>query len=175
MAIKDLFGKKSNKMVTAQDAENISNEVESKDFVRAEVSRRNTFIPRANFNEPKNYVKNGSAEKYNVEAIILEGVMTSIKDVIIDLNSFKFKIIPFDLLLRYNFNSIESLKKIDVPILFLHSINDELVKYSHAEQIFNLTKNSNKQLITLDGEHQNAHFISYDIYIEGIKSFLNNL
>ena len=69
MAIKELFGKQSNKLVTAKEAESIANEVESKDFVRAEVSRRNTFIPRANFNEPKNFVKHGSAEKYYVDSI----------------------------------------------------------------------------------------------------------
>ena len=48
MAIKDLFGKQSNKLVTAQDAENVSNEVESRDLVRAELARRKTFVPQVN-------------------------------------------------------------------------------------------------------------------------------
>ena len=69
MSIKDLFGEQSNKLVTAQDADGVTNEVESKDLIRAEVSRRETFIPRIDFNEPKNFVRHGSAEKYYVDSI----------------------------------------------------------------------------------------------------------
>ena len=69
MTIKDLFGKQSNKLVTSQDSENVSNEVESKDLVRAEIARRNTFVPKVDFNDPKNFTYHGSAEKYYADTI----------------------------------------------------------------------------------------------------------
>ena len=69
MAIKDLFGKTSNKLITAQDAEKVTEEVESKDFVREELERRKSFVPRADFNDPKNFVRYGSAERYYVDSI----------------------------------------------------------------------------------------------------------
>jgi len=69
MANHDLFGTKSNKLITAQDAENISDEVESKDLVRAEMLRRKTFTPKIDFNDPANFVRYGSAEKYYVDTV----------------------------------------------------------------------------------------------------------
>ena len=55
--------------------------------------------------------------------------MTSIKDVATDLNRFKFEILPIDLLLKYNFNTLESIKEVTSPVLILHSKDDQLVKY----------------------------------------------
>tara|TARA_Y100000310_G_scaffold100674_1_gene98506 strand:- start:3988 stop:15597 length:11610 start_codon:yes stop_codon:yes gene_type:complete len=69
MSLNDLFGQKSNKLITAQDAENTSNDVESKDLVRAEVARRKTFIPKIDFSDPKNFARYGQAEKYYVDTI----------------------------------------------------------------------------------------------------------
>lgn len=69
MTIKDLFGKQSNKLVTSQDSGNVSNEVESKDLVRAEIARRNTFVPKVDFGDPKNFANHGSAEKYYADTI----------------------------------------------------------------------------------------------------------
>jgi uncharacterized protein len=115
------------------------------------------------------------AEKYNIKGIILEGVMTSIKDVILDLNFMKYKLLPIDLLFKYDFNTIKSLEKIDVPILILHSKNDKLVHYKHAEKIYGTIKNEFKKLITLDGEHHNAHYISSNLYIDEVNNFIDSL
>ena len=115
------------------------------------------------------------AEKYAVGGVIFEGVMTSIKDVVKDLNFFRYNILPLDLLFKYNFNTGESIKNIDEPVLFLHSKEDSLVRYNHAETLFSLAKNSNKQLIPLKGSHQRAHYDSYDIYVKGVRDFLETI
>ena len=63
------FGKKSNKLVTLQDSENVPSEVESKDLVREETARRNTFVPKVDFGDPKNFAHHASAEKYYADTI----------------------------------------------------------------------------------------------------------
>lgn len=69
MSIKDLFGQKSNKIVTSQDSENVSNEIESKEIISSEIDKRKTFIPRVNFLDPKQFAKYGLAEKYYVDSV----------------------------------------------------------------------------------------------------------
>ena len=77
--------------------------------------------------------------------------------------------------LKFDYNAVESVKQLDEPILFLHSKADSLVRYHHAETLYSLVKNSSKEIIPLTGSHQTAHDDSYDIYFEGIRSFLNRL
>lgn len=115
------------------------------------------------------------ATEYSVKALIFEGVMKSIKDVALESNSFRYKILPLDLILKFDYNTVESVKHLDEPILFLHSKADSLVRYHHAETLYSLVKNSSKEIIPLTGSHQTAHDDSYDIYFEGIRSFLNRL
>jgi len=115
------------------------------------------------------------ATEYSVKALIFEGVMKSIKDVALESNSFRYKILPLDLILKFDYNAVESVKQLDEPILFLHSKADSLVRYHHAETLYSLVKNSSKEIIPLTGSHQTAHDDSYDIYFEGIRSFLNRL
>ena len=112
------------------------------------------------------------ATEYSVKALIFEGVMKSIRDIVMDMNLFKYNILPLKLILKYNFNTMESIKYIDEPILFLHSKEDSLVRYNHAQTLFSLTKNQKKQIIPLTGSHYTAHNISYDTYFNGIKKFL---
>lgn len=114
-------------------------------------------------------------EKFNIRAVILEGVMTSIEDVIYDMNLIRYDLIPINLILKYDFNTLESLKKLDKPMLVLHSIDDKVVPFNHAEVIYQNIKNKNKKVIELSGNHQDAHYISYDKYINNVEYFLNSL
>ena len=64
MSIKDLFGKKSNKVLTKKDLNDLVEDVESQDFISSEVSLRTKFIPKIDFSKPENFAKYGLAEKY---------------------------------------------------------------------------------------------------------------
>ena len=49
MSIKDLFGKKSNKILTKQKLDQLTDEVESHDYILSESISRNEFIPKVDF------------------------------------------------------------------------------------------------------------------------------
>ena len=101
--------------------------------------------------------------------------MSSIEGIVKDMNLIRYKIIPLDFILKYDFNTVKSIKKINKPILILHSIDDNVAKYKHAELIFSSSNHINKKLVPLKGSHQTAHHDSYDIYFNSIKDFLSNL
>lgn len=68
MSIKDLFEKKSKSLPISSLSE-ISEDVESIDYIREKIVDQDLYIPDVDFSEPKNFVKFGSAQKYYVDAI----------------------------------------------------------------------------------------------------------
>jgi hypothetical protein len=71
MSIKDLFGKKSGKILPLTDPETIGQEVESVKLVESARIEKDRFIPDIDFSEPENFAKFGSAEKYYADSIKL--------------------------------------------------------------------------------------------------------
>ena len=48
---------------------------------------------------------------------------------------------------------IEAVKKCDVPVIFIHARDDELVPYHHSEDLLNNYKGNNKELKSVKGGH----------------------
>ncbi len=71
MSIKDLFGKKSGKILPLSNAEEIGKEIESVELLDSLKAEKERFIPEIDFSEPKNFAKFGSASKYYNDAIKL--------------------------------------------------------------------------------------------------------
>jgi len=71
MSIKDLFGKKSGKILPLSSAEEIGKEVESVNLLDSLKAEKERFIPEIDFTEPKNFAKFGSASRYYNDAVKL--------------------------------------------------------------------------------------------------------
>lgn len=72
MSIKDLFGKRSNQIVTIEKyKETVERDGESVEHVEEKGQEKARFIPRSSidFDDPKTFARYGSAEKYYVDAI----------------------------------------------------------------------------------------------------------
>ena len=64
MGIKDLFGKRSNKVVTKAQVERLYDEVESPSFVEHSANTDKKLVTRIDYSKPENFARYGSAEKY---------------------------------------------------------------------------------------------------------------
>jgi hypothetical protein len=72
MSIKDLFGKKSNQILTVEKFEEvIKRESESLEYLEERNKEMTRFIPKVaiDFNDPKTFARYGSAEKYYLDSI----------------------------------------------------------------------------------------------------------
>ena len=69
MSVKDLFASRSNKIVTKQQVEQLTSEIESRHYIEEGVRSRDRFIPKINIEEPKYFARYGSAEKYYEDSI----------------------------------------------------------------------------------------------------------
>jgi hypothetical protein len=72
MSIKDLFGKKSTKILASTSLEEFSSDVESAEYVIQELEERKLIKPDIDYTDPKNFAFYGSANKYYTDAI--EGI-----------------------------------------------------------------------------------------------------
>jgi hypothetical protein len=71
MSIKELFGKKSGKILPLSDTESIGKEIESVELLDSLKIEKEKFIPEVDFSEPASFAKFGSAEKYYEDSIKL--------------------------------------------------------------------------------------------------------
>lgn len=109
------------------------------------------------------------AAKKDSKAIILEGVLSNARDVAARrypyLPSFAFS---------YKFDSLKKINQINVPKLFLHSANDEVLDIEMAVKLFNIAPKP-KKFVKLLGEHATCYTESKDEFLKAIGSFVNEI
>ncbi len=102
-------------------------------------------------------------------ALILESTFTSAPD----LGAGIYPYLPVRWLCRFSYDTKSMLPEIDCPILIVHSRDDEMIKFSHAEQLYQAAKQP-KQLFELSGSHNEGIFTSHTEYVNTLRNFLAN-
>lgn len=101
-------------------------------------------------------------------ALILESTFTSVPDLAARLYWW----LPARRLARISLDVRAALARVHVPVLVVHSADDEIIGYAHAEALYAAAPDP-KRLLTLRGDH-NAGFVqSGEVYVEGLRSFID--
>jgi len=100
-------------------------------------------------------------------ALILVSTFTSVPD----LASKFYWYLPVRLLARFRYPTAEYVTHVSAPVLLIHSLQDEIVSFSHAEEIFGRAQEP-KQLLRIIGDHNSTFSASGPKLREGIRSFL---
>jgi pimeloyl-ACP methyl ester carboxylesterase len=103
----------------------------------------------------------------NARALILESTFTSIPELGAQLYPF----LPVRLIARYHYNTRALLSRIKLPVLVIHSPEDELIPFSHGKALFEAAKEP-KQFLRISGSHNQGFFDSRKKYIAGFRGFL---
>lgn len=110
------------------------------------------------------------AERHPPKALVLYATFTSAADMARQLYPF----MPASLLLRYRYDTRAALAKVACPVFIMHSTEDEIVPYAHAQELLAVVK-GDKQLVPLHGGHNDALFVSRDIYVKALGEFLGRV
>ncbi len=81
---------------------------------------------------------------------------------------------PVRLLVRNKYDSLGKIGRINAPLLILHSRDDEVFPFRHAERLF-IAAREPKRLVELRGSHNDAFFVSANTCRGALKEFLNRL
>ena len=100
-------------------------------------------------------------------ALILESTFTSLGDVAATLYPY----LPVRLLLRFEYNTAEYLGRVDCPVLIVHSRDDEIMRFGHGCQLFEIAREP-KKFLEISGTHNEGFITSGRQYEEGLNAFI---
>lgn len=108
------------------------------------------------------------AEHYQPGAVILESAFTSVPD----MGASQFPFLPVRWLARIQYNTLERAPYLNAPVMVIHSPNDEIVPYSHGQQIFEAASEP-KKFLEIKGGHNDGFIVSGEQYERSLKSFID--
>lgn len=91
--------------------------------------------------------------------LILESAFTSFPAI----GAKYYPYLPVKLFAAFNYNTVESLKKINCPLLIMHSKRDEIVPYEFGPQIYEAA-NEPKEFVEIMGCHNDGFLFSGQTY-----------
>ena len=106
----------------------------------------------------------------NAGGLVLASTFTSISDRAAELYPF----MPIRFLSRFSYNSIERLPSIKIPVLVIHSIDDEIIPFHHGDRNFQVA-NQPKKLVKLRGDHNGGFLDSLETYRNGLNEFIQSI
>lgn len=107
------------------------------------------------------------AQRHTPRALLLYATFTSVPDMAHKLYPF----LPTRLLARYRYDTRSALAAVRCPVFIMHSRADEIVPYSQGQELLAVASGL-KRLVTLQGGHNDALFVSRDTYMQALDGFL---
>jgi pimeloyl-ACP methyl ester carboxylesterase len=107
------------------------------------------------------------ATRVSCTGLIIEEPFTSIADV----GQKMFPFLPVRLIAKTKYDSLGKMPKLRVPLLILHSRDDEMFPLSYAQRLLAAAPEP-KRLVELRGSHNDAFLVSAVVYREAIAEFL---
>jgi alpha-beta hydrolase superfamily lysophospholipase len=107
------------------------------------------------------------ATRVEPAGLITEGASASLLKKVED----DWPLIPWEYLLRNQFDSISKIGEVHVPVLILHSSDDEVVPFRDARRLY-LLAHEPKELVELHGTHKDAFVKSFDSYYDKVDQFV---
>lgn len=102
--------------------------------------------------------------------LILQSTFTSIPD----LGARFYPWLPVRLLARVRYANLEKMPKVPMPVLLLHSKDDEIVPYAQAEALLAAALPP-KSLVTTAGKHDEAQFFAREEWKVAVGAALDNM
>jgi fermentation-respiration switch protein FrsA (DUF1100 family) len=107
------------------------------------------------------------ASQYRPGALIVESTFTSVPDMASELYWW----LPARHLARFQYATRDYLKATMCPVLVVHSPNDEIIPFHHAEALY-AAAHEPKELLRLTGSHNEGFLLSGAAYTRGLDQFL---
>ena len=110
------------------------------------------------------------ASEVDAKGLIIESSFTSVPDVADDIYWW----IPLQQLMTVRYETKDKIDSVDYPILIVHSPDDEVVPFSHGQELFEIA-NEPKQFLQTKGGHNGGPTLSEPEYSLGLDRYLTAL
>ena len=110
-----------------------------------------------------------TAAHHRVGLVVVESTFTSLKDLADDL----FIWVPSWLLRNYAYETAHYLDSLDVPVLVIHSRDDEIIPFNHGKRLYD-SINGPKAFAEIQGSHNRGFLDSISLYVASITDFIDH-
>lgn len=110
------------------------------------------------------------ASIYPVDGLILEASFSSMSDIA----QHRFPILPARLLLTECYNTAKILEKLTVPVMIIHSPDDDIVPFFLGRKLYN-SANEPKELVAISGSHNGYTAQSEEQLSKSYSAFLDRI
>jgi hypothetical protein len=110
-----------------------------------------------------------TAAKHRAGIVIVESTFTSLKDLVHDRMSW----VPSWVLANYAYDTRHYLKEVDVPVLVIHSPDDEMIPFQHGKNLYDSIRGP-KAFSEIKGSHNRGFIDSIAVYESSINDFINH-
>jgi fermentation-respiration switch protein FrsA (DUF1100 family) len=100
------------------------------------------------------------ATKAEAKSLVIESAFTSI----IDIGRKLYPYLPVRWFARFYYPTIDYIKKVNCPIMVIHSPEDEIIPYLFGQKLFQVA-NEPKEFVEISGTHNEGFVTSGDVYI----------
>ncbi|HUJ08577.1 MAG TPA: alpha/beta hydrolase [Verrucomicrobiae bacterium] len=107
------------------------------------------------------------ATKARAAGLITEAASASVIEEIRE----SWPLIPWQYLIRNQFDSVAKIRNVHIPVLLIHSSDDEVVSFNDSRRLFALAHEP-RQLLEIHGAHKDAFVDSFDSYYDAISKFV---
>ena len=101
-------------------------------------------------------------------AVILESAFTSALDV---ANEYYFWL-PTHWIVRFRYDTRADVARIHRPVLIAHSLDDEIIAFRHAQQLY-AAANPPKEMLVMRGGHNDGFVVTGPAYVDGLARFVS--
>ena len=99
--------------------------------------------------------------------LITESTFSSVPDVAAEIYWW----IPVRWLARLRFDAADALTRTELPVLIIHSPDDEIISFANAERLMN-AGGERARLLEIRGDHNSGFMVSGELYRRGLDEFI---
>ncbi|MCX7679316.1 MAG: alpha/beta hydrolase [Spirochaetes bacterium] len=109
------------------------------------------------------------AHKRPTKMLIVESAFTSTRALARD---YCVGFVLLSPILTYKYPTKEFLSRINIPVLIVHSRDDEIIPFAHGKELYT-TARQPKEFLEIYGDHNTGFLQSFEIYRKGIYEFIS--
>ncbi|MBT3046699.1 MAG: alpha/beta hydrolase [Candidatus Thiodiazotropha sp.] len=107
------------------------------------------------------------AAKQTALGVVLESTFTSVPDMAAELYPW----LPVRWLTRYHYDSVERMAAIRIPVMIIHSRDDEIIPFDHGRMLYDRAAEP-KRFLELSGDHNYGFMQNIDRYRDHWDDFI---
>ncbi|MGB3512985.1 MAG: alpha/beta fold hydrolase [Microcoleaceae cyanobacterium] len=105
--------------------------------------------------------------------LIAEGCFTSIKDMA--KYKRRIQIFPLNLVITQKFDFINKVKSLEMPVFFIHGMDDKIVPATMSQKLFEAAPDPKKLLLIPNVGHDDLTEVESDRYIKALQEFFDHI